>query len=95
MAYRGTFITAHVKFEFSPEFVEKYKDQYHFCEGKHLPISSKYEMAFMEEEMENDFVKELIDKNYNDVIVGWWCMEDERILKVEFSENGIEQNWIN
>lgn len=90
MGYRATFITDDTAFEFSEQFIEKYKDRYNFNQGRYLPISSKTEYKRYWDNLEKDIVKELKDKNFDYRILGIWFYEDGRSEKIVFTKDGIE-----
>lgn len=91
MGYRSTFITSDDNFEFSNEFVEKYKERYNFYNENNLPISSKHEYKRHWDDLEDDIVNELNKQNSNLAICGVWLHEDGLITKVIFTKDGVEE----
>lgn len=91
MGYRSTFITEDNNFEFSNEFVEKYKERYNFYNENNLPISSKQEYKRHLDYLEEDIVNELNRQNNNLSICGVWLHEDGLITKVIFTKDGVEE----
>lgn len=90
MGYRSTFITEDGNFEFSDEFVEKYKERYNFYNGNNLPISSKHEYKRYWDNLEKDIVNEIIKFDSDRIIMGVWLHEDGMVTKVYFTKDGIE-----
>jgi hypothetical protein len=96
MGYRSTIITDDVGFEFSEEFFEKYKDRYNFGYNRNLPISSKHEVKRWWDNLEEDIVSELKNKNYDWRIFAVWLHEDGLIDRIVFTKEGVfdYEDWI-
>jgi len=91
MGYRYTFVSEHIDFKFSKEFIEKHKEDINFGGDNkdNLPISSKHELKFIYtliDEIEEEVKKTSSKRGFFMIFIGE-C--GNKIMRRQFNKDGV------